>query len=272
MANKTMIYGANEATALYSDVALVSAPLKFGVGTGDSAVLAGITKKGDDDSKLRFVSVDDSGIIFAGNKVVSSKILDITTNRVAAKHFDEATGSYVESTTEKVADKVTVKWFGTAVDEADNTEKTQIWETEFDVVDKDTVAAMIADANKLLQDQIDKLVEDVSVLNSSVNDIEDFLQDPSNIAEAEDGALTITPSTGDGFKTYEIGVNVDGESVKVVDDKLAVATYAIDKIDDDEEGYDPGFAAQYRLMMTDPATGKATQVGQTINIMKDFLV
>lgn len=275
MANKTMVYGANEATTLTGKVAdakIVESPLKFGVGSGDSAVLAGIAAKTDTDSKLRFVSVNDSGIIFAGNKVVSSKILDITTNRVAAKRFDETTGEYVESNTVKVADKVTVKWFGTAVDESDNTEKTQIWETVFDVVDKDTVAAMIAQAKKDIQDQIDVLKGRVDGLDVSMNAVETFLKATTNITEAENGALTVTPSEGEGFKTYKVGVKVDGTSVKVVDDKLAVATYAIDKIENGEDGYDPGFAAQYRLLMTDPATGVATQVGQTINIMKDFLV
>lgn len=275
MANKTMVYGANEATTLTDKIAnakIVDSPLKFGVGSGDSVVLAGIAAKEDTDSKLRFVSVGDSGIIFAGNKVVSSKILDITTNRVAAKHFDEATGEYVASSTKKVADKVTVKWFGTAVDESDNTEKTQIWETVFDVVDKDTVTAMIAQAKKDLKDQIDVLNGRVNGLDVSMNAVETFLKATTNITEAENGALTVTPSEGEDFKTYKVGVKVDGSSVKVVNDKLAVATYAIDKIENGEDGYDPGFAAQYRLLMTDPATGTATQVGQTINIMKDFLV
>lgn len=280
------LYGANEAVTL-KDASTFATPIEpnitFGKGAFEEATVVAITQKADTDTKVRFVydAEGGSGLVFAGNKLVSSKILDITTNEVAKKHFDEETGEYTDSTTEKVADKVTVKWFGTQVDKADNVEKTQVWTTEFDIVDKLTVEAMIAAAQGDLQDQLDALeeqhAEDVSTLNAkdeaqdaSISAIEDFLSAPI-VTAAEGSAAVVTPSE-EGFKTYTVDVAVDASTVKVVEGKLAVAKYAIDKIDSDEAGYDSGFAAQYRLMMTDPETNEAVQVGDTINIMKDFLL
>lgn len=278
------LYGANEATALKD--ASTYAPsadelknrLTFGKGAFNEAQVVAITEKPDTDEKIRFVQETtesgNSGLIFVGNKLASSKILDIATDAEVTRTYEtdnEGNSIWVETVTSP-ATKVTVKWFGSQFDDVAKTDIVGVHETTFDVIDASTVESMISSTQGDLQEQIDELVEDVSVLDSSVNDIEEFLNASNNIVEAEDGALTVTPKEGEGFTTYEIGVNVDASTVKVVEDKLAVATYAIDRIDDTEDDYDPGYAAQYRLMMTDPATGEAAQVGDTINIMKDFLL
>lgn len=223
-------------------------------------------------------------MVFVGNQLASSKILDITTNKVAKKHFDPTTGDYVESTTEKVATKVTVTWFGSQEDPKDNKVKTQTWTTEFDVIDTDTVASMIAKASADLKKSVDDLKTkheaDVLRLDTSVKDIETLLK--SDVVSADAGsALTVTPTAADatGYKTYKVAVNVDdaeGSTIKVVDNKIKIATYKIAKVADDamekdETDGEKKYASEYQLMMTD-ADGNTKAVGDKINIAKDFLV
>lgn len=290
MTNK-MVYGAGEATKLTEGVVetkpLTGKEIHFGFGAFDEANVIGIYDNHDSDAKLRFVydAAGDSGMIFVGNQLVSSKILNITTNEVKRKKFDPATGAYVESETEKRADKVIVTWFGKKEVPVEGTnqteEKTATWTTEFDVIDTATVEELIKAAQTNLQKQIDDLkelhVEDTSRLDSSVSGIETLLKSDV-VSEATDGAITVTPTKdANEYQTYTVGVKVDDTTVKVVKDKLAVATYEIKKVTDDKMEADAStgekiYAAQYRLMMTAPGATDAVQVGDTINIAKDFLV
>lgn len=282
--NKNMVYGANEATSLTDKVAPITGTnVHFGSGAFEEQKVVGIATAAKSDSKVRFVydAAGDSGMVFVGNQLVSSKILDITTNKVAKKHFDPSTGNYVSSTTEKVADKVTVTWFGTQEDPKDNAVKTQTWTTEFDIIDTDTVKAMIekasADLNKSIDDLKAKHAEDTSRLDTSVSGIETLLK--SDVVSADAGSsLTVTPTAADatGYKTYKVAVNVDNDTVKVVDNKLKVAKYAIkqvaaDSMEKDAATNETKYASEYQLMMTD-ANGVTTAVGDKINIAKDFLV
>lgn len=281
--NKNMVYGANEATSLTDKVALITGTnVHFGSGAFEEQKVVGIATAAKSDSKVRFVydAAGDSGMVFVGNQLVSSKILDITTNKVAKKHFDPETGDYVESTTEKVADKVTVTWFGTQEDPDDHLiVKTKVWTTEFDIIDTDTVKAMIEKASADLNASVDELkakhAEDTSRLDTSVSGIETLLK--SNVVSADaSSALTVTPTAADvtGYKTYKVAVNVDDDTVKVVDNKLKVATYKIAKVADASMEIDGGekkYASEYQLMMTD-ADGNTKAVGDKINIAKDFLV
>ena len=280
--NKNMVYGANEATSLTDKVAPITGTnVHFGSGAFAEDKVVAIATAAESDSKVRFVydAAGDSGMVFVGNQLVSSKILDITTNKVAKKHFDPSTGNYVSSTTEKVADKVTVTWFGTQEDPKDNAVKTKTWTTVFDIIDTDTVKAMIekasADLNKSIDDLKAKHAKDTSRLDTSVSGIETLLK--SDVVSADAGsALTVTPTAADatGYKTYKVAVNVDNDTVKVVDNKLKVATYKITKVADASMEIDGGekkYASEYQLMMTD-ADGNTTAVGDKINIAKDFLV
>lgn len=280
--NKNMVYGANEATSLTDKVAPITGTnVHFGSGAFAEDKVVGFAA----DGKIRFVygANGGSGMVFVGNQLVSSKILDITTNKVAKKHFDPETGDYVESTTEKVATKVTVTWFGTQEDPDDHLAvKTKVWTTEFDIIDTDTVKAMIekasADLNKSIDDLKAKHAKDTSRLDTSVSGIETLLK--SDVVSADAGsALTVTPTAADatGYKTYKVAVNVDNDTVKVVEDKLKVATYAIAKVKDtemdkDADTQEPLYASQYQLMMTVPGSTTPTPVGEKINIAKDFLV
>lgn len=284
MANK-MVYGAGEATKLTEQVVetkpVTGKELHFGTGAFEESKVVGIATAADSDAKVRFVydASGDSGMVFVGNQLVSSKILDITTNMVAAKHFDPSTGAYIESITEKVADKVTVTWFGSAEDPADGQVKTKTWTTEFDVIDTKTVDEMIKAAQSNLQKQIDDLkelhVDDTSRLDASVSGIETLLKSDV-VSEAENGAINVTPTKdANEYQTYTVGVKVDDTTVKVVDDVLKVATYEIKKVADDameknDEG-EKAYASEYQLMMTAP-DGTVSAVGDKINIAKDFLV
>ena len=280
--NKNMVYGANEATSLTDKVAPITGTnVHFGSGAFAEDKVVAIATAAESDSKVRFVydAAGDSGMVFVGNQLASSKILDITTNKVAKKHFDPSTGNYVSSTTEKVADKVTVTWFGTQTDPKDNAVKTKVWTTEFDIIDTDTVKAMIekasADLNKSIDDLKAKHAKDTSRLDTSVSGIETLLK--SDVVSADAGsALTVTPTAADatGYKTYKVAVNVDNDTVKVADNKLKVATYKIAKVADASMEIDGGekkYASEYQLMMTD-ADGNTKAVGDKINIAKDFLV
>ena len=282
--NKNMVYGANEATSLTDKVAHITCTnVHFGSGAFAEDKVVAIATAAESDSKVRFVydAAGDSGMVFVGNQLVSSKILDITTNEVAKKHFDPSTGDYVSSTTEKVATKVTVTWFGSQTDPKDNAVKTKTWTTVFDIIDTDTVKAMIekasADLNKSIDDLKAKHAKDTSRLDTSVSGIETLLK--SDVVSADAGsALTVTPTAADatGYKTYKVAVNVDNDTVKVVDNKLKVATYKIAKVADDamekdETDGEKKYASEYQLMMTD-ADGNTKAVGDKINIAKDFLV
>lgn len=286
--NKNMVYGANEATSLTDKVAdfTKGKNIHFGSGAFEEQKVVAIATAPESDAKVRFVydATGDSGMVFVGNQLASSKILDITTNKVAKKHFNSETGNYVESTTEKVATKVTVTWFGSQEDPADNVVKTKVWETVFDVIDTDTVKAMIdkvsADLNKSVDDLKTKHEADVLRLDTSVNGIETHLK--SDVVSADAGsALTVTSTAADatGYKTYKVAVNVDdaeGSTIKVVDNKIKIAKYAIkqvaaDSMEKDADTNETKYASEYQLMMTD-ADGVTKAVGDKINIAKDFLV
>lgn len=286
--NKNIVYGANETTSLTDKVAdfTKGKNIHFGSGAFEEQKVVAIATAPESDAKVRFVydATGDSGMVFVGNQLASSKILDITTNKVAKKHFNPETGNYVESTTEKVATKVTVTWFGSQEDPADNVVKTKVWETVFDVIDTDTVKAMVdkasADLNKSVDDLKTKHEADVLRLDTSVNGIETHLK--SDVVSADAGsALTVTSTAADatGYKTYKVAVNVDdaeGSTIKVVDNKIKIAKYAIkqvaaDSMEKDADTNETKYASEYQLMMTD-ADGVTKAVGDKINIAKDFLV
>ena len=278
--SKNMIYGANEATNLTDKVNAATIAkgkeVKFGNGAFNAETIKNFaTAASTQDGKIRFVydAAGDSGMIFVGNQLVSSKILDISANAVEKHEFDESTGKYTE-TKYKTSDTITVTWFDASVGE----QKT----TEFNVIDEKTVSNMIAAAVKKsssdLTDKVNALEQkhtgDVSRLDTSVSGIETLLK--SDVVSSETGsALTVTPTADtNGYKTYKVAVNVDNDTVKVADNKLKVATYKIAKVADasmEKEGEETKYASEYQLMMTSP-DGVTKAVGDKINIAKDFFV
>lgn len=278
--SKNMIYGANEATNLTNNVAGITIAegkaIKFGNGAFNAEAIKKITAASTQDGKIRFVydAAGDSGMIFVGNQLVSSKILDIDANVVEKHEFEASTGEYT-GTKYQTSDTITVTWFDASVGE----QKT----TEFKVIDEKTVSNMIAAAVKKsssdLTGKVDALVQthttDVSRLDTSVSGIETLLKSDVVLSDAG-SALTVTPTAADatGYKTYKVAVNVDNDTVKVADNKLKVATYRIAKVADgsmEKEGEETKYASEYQLMMTSP-DGTTTAVGDKINIAKDFFV
>ena len=143
-------------------------------------------------------------------------------------------------TAETKANQVTIKY----IDVDDN-----IAELSFGVVDPDDLDSLMA----ALEERIDAL--------------ETWAKDSSTLEEAVNGAITVTPGNGT-FSSYEIGVNVDNSTVKVVDDKLAVAEWTLAKLDNTSEGY----SAQYQLQVLRPGETEYVGVGDTIDILKDFFL
>ena len=100
---KKMIFGANEKpNDSLQNVSNYSAPqtnypITFGKGAWSEDVFTTILTK--DDSKIRFVyEVNDtsSGAIFVGNKLASSKVLDIKTNETDNSSTSEVTVKYID--------------------------------------------------------------------------------------------------------------------------------------------------------------------------------
>ena len=278
--SKNMIYGANEATNLTNNVAGITIAegkaIRFGNGAFNAETIKNFaTAASTQDGKIRFVydAAGDSGMIFVGNQLVSSKILDIDANVVEKHEFEASTGEYT-GTTYQTSDTITVTWFDASVGE----QKT----TKFNVIDEKTVSNMIAAAVKKsssdLTEKVNALEQkhttDVSRLDTSVSGIETLLK--SDVVSSDTGsALTVTPTADtNGYKTYKVAVNVDNDTVKVADNKLKVATYKIAKVADtsmEKDGEETKYASEYQLMMTSP-DGVTKAVGDKINIAKDFFV
>lgn len=280
--SKNMIYGAGEATNLTNNVAGITIAegqaIKFANGAFNAKTIKNFaTAASTQDGKIRFVydAAGDSGMIFVGNQLVSSKILDISANAVEKHEFEASTGKYT-GTAYQTSDTITVTWFDASVGE----QKT----TEFKVIDDKTVSNMIAAAVKKsssdLTDKVNELEQkhtgDVSRLDTSVSGIETLLK--SDVVSSETGsALTVTHTDTNGYMTYKVAVKVDDTEnapIKVVNDKIKVATYKIAKVTDssmEKDGGETKYASEYQLMMTSP-DGTTEAVGDKINIAKDFFV
>ena len=281
--SKNMIYGAKEATNLTNNVAGITIAegkaIKFGNGAFNAETIKTFaTAASTQDGKIRFVydAAGDSGMIFVGNQLVSSKILDINANVVEKHEFEASTGEYT-GTTYKTSDTITVTWFDASVGE----QKT----TKFNVIDEKTVSNMIAAAVKKSSSDLTEKVnalkqthtDDVSRLDTSVSGIETLLKSDV-ISSDTSSALTVTPTADtNGYKTYKVAVNVDNTEnapIKVVDNKIKIATYKIAKVADasmEKDGEETKYASEYQLMMTSP-DGVTKAVGDKINIAKDFFV
>ena len=144
--NKNIVYGANEATNLTDKVNAATIvkgkEVKFGNGAFNAETIKNFaTAASTQDGKIRFVydAAGDSGMIFVGNQLVSSKILDIDASVVEKHEFNAITGEYTE-TTYQTSDAITVTWFDASTGEQK--------ETKFNVIDEKTVSNMIAAAVK----------------------------------------------------------------------------------------------------------------------------
>lgn len=131
-----------------------------------------------------------AGAIYVGGNLVTSKILDIT----------KADTDKVAGVTQGVAETITVKY----VDE-----NGAVQSTNFAVVDQKLVQELIA--------------AQAAADNTRIEALETYAK-ATNITAA-DGAVTVTPvGEAEDFKTYTVGVNVDGVTViKKADSKVLEA-------------------------------------------------
>ena len=171
---------------LFGAGAAAAKVVKFAYGSLDKAA------KATTDGQIAFGydETTKAGAIYVGGNLVTSKILDIT----------KADTEKVAGVTAGVAETITVKY----VDE-----NGAVQSTNFAVVDQ-----------KLVQELIAARAE---ADNARIEALETYAK-ATNIAAA-DGALTVTPAgEAEDFKTYTVGVNVDGVTViKNADSKVLEA-------------------------------------------------
>lgn len=190
---------------------------------------------------------DGVGAIWVDGKLVTGKVLDFSHSHNDTTHEGTATFKLLgENGTVDTSTFTFVNAADVAAIQGDISR---------DVIDLST-------RMNTAESDIDSLEGKMDTAESAIAAVETHLE-ATNITEATNGAVTVTPSIGDGFKTYTVGVNVDSSTVKVVNDKLAVATYTLTK----KATADAGLASQY-VFTTTPADG-GTPTTFTIDIPKD---
>lgn len=166
--------------------AAASQLVKFAYGTLAKAAAATT----DGQIAFGYDETTKAGAIYVGGNLVTSKILDI----------EKADTEKVAGVTDGKAETITVKY----VDAAG-----AVQSKVFAVVDQKLVQELIA--------------AQAATDNTRIKALEDYAK-ATNIAAA-DGALTVTPAgEAEDFKTYTVGVNVDGVTViKNADSKVLEA-------------------------------------------------
>ena len=170
--------------------------VKFAVHSGDSIA------KGRTDGELVFNAIGNTGAIYLGDTLVSSKILDVT----YAQKTDASAG----------INEIVIKY----LDASGVINTTDALE----VVDDARVAALIADFKKDVFDPYkDATNASIGRIDTSVNNLETWAKTAGNLTEAGNGAITVTPTAGEnGFQTWTVGTNVDGKTIVINgEDKLA---------------------------------------------------
>ena len=119
---------------------------------------------------------------------------------------------------------------------------------------------------------IGKFTEDKiqNVIDPSINKIEDYVGSNTNVTN--NGGITVTPSKDASSVGYSYGlsVNVDDDTVKLVDDTLEVGQYKIERCDVPTDD----FLVSYKLMYKAPGSSSWIDVtdGNMIDIPKDFVL
>lgn len=305
MDNFNNIYGGGEATPSHDAGSILntSVAVKFGKGEFNLTSLRNVST---DDGKIRFVFNEPStgsGIVMVGDKLVTSKILDVqpvlngagianklVVTWIGKKEGDTELTVYENvislNDSEVVDEKInevstrlletSTRLFNTStrVDELIEEVSTRLNDTSVTLLDasiriNDTSANLIdlstrfADASSLWNSSIERL-------DTSVNGIEAFIKRTDNITTDANGPVVITPTATEpnGYVKYDVSVKVDDDTIKVVNNKLATGKYMMAKLDDVSSIY----TSQYQLFYTDPETNASTALGPTIDIFKDYFV
>lgn len=241
--------------------------VSFGIGTLDKIIASTDTSVG----LIAFGYNDElkTGAIAVGGQLVSSKILDISTN---------ATPEQPEPS------EITVKYL----------EGSEIKEFKFSSINAETIEALDTSIRDLYQEiinnenvlvhyisyadiSINKNAADISALlnstttaDSSISNIEsNYVKSVTAIDSSAIVVNDITP-TGTTGKQYEIGLNVDDETVKIVNGELTALgnSYTLEALDSPS----PNMLKTYQLYQTDAAGNKTAVQNSLIDIPKDFLI
>ena len=209
--NSNTLFGSKQNNTVVKNI-VEAEPMMFGVPTESNkvGVKFAVHKSGNTiatgaEGQLVFnVLENNTGVIYLGDEVVSSKILNVT---AAQKGGGAKNGIKT----------ITVSYVG-----AGNTVSTDT----FEVVDAAAVESYIADFKKDVFDPY-KAATDASIarIDTSVNNLEDWAKTGANLTEAANGAITVKATAGENdFQTWTVGTNVDGKTIVVNgEDKLATA-------------------------------------------------
>ena len=112
-----------------------------------------------------------------------------------------------------------------------------------------------------------------NIIDPSINKLEDYVGSDDNITNTGNaGGITVTPSKDSGSVGYSYGlaVNVDDNTIKLVNNALAVGQYKIEKAGTATDG----FLASYKLKYKAPGSSSWVDVsgGNMIDIPKDFVL
>lgn len=241
--------------------------VSFGIGTLDKIIASTNTSVG----LIAFGYNNElkSGAIAVGGQLVSSKILDISTNAAEEK---------------PTPTEVTVKY----LDGAD------IKNFKFNSVDPEILRILDTSLNNLYQEVINNEEElvryktytdtsinqntaDISILKSQISGSDTSISELENnyvksIVPINSSAITvndITP-TGTKGKQFEIGLNVDDTTVKIVNNKLTASgnTYTIEAL----ETATSGALKTYQLYQTTADGTKTPVANSIIDIPKDYVL
>lgn len=209
--NSNTLFGSKQNNTVVKNI-VEAEPMMFGVPTESNkvgvkfAVHSGnAIAKGRTDGELVFNAITgNTGAIYLGDTLVSSKILDVT----YAPKTDASAG----------IKEIVIKY----LDDSGVINTTDALE----VVDDARVAALIADFKKDVFDPY-KTATDASIarIDTSVNNLEDWVKTAGNLTEAANGAITVKATAGEnGFQTWTVGTKVDNKTIVVNgEDKLATA-------------------------------------------------
>jgi len=110
-----------------------------------------------------------------------------------------------------------------------------------------------------------------TTINPSINALETYVKQTNLTVDGTSNGLTITPTDGTTGKTYKIKVNVDNSKVKFDgDNKITIGDYQLKSIT--VPSTETTILTKFRLEYKAPNATEYTQVGDVIDIPKDFVL
>ena len=235
---------------------VLNSSVYFGIGAINKIITSSNTSLGliafGYDSTLK------SGAIAIGGELVSSKILDVSTDAT------------VQNPTPS---KITVKYFDTLT--------STVKDFSFDVLNASNIDTALTNVNTSIKNinssitninsSINNIDRSIEILDTSLSNVIDTYV--STITSGSDSAIIveeIRPLPGTTCKHYNIALNVDNETVKIENGYLKAYgnTYSIEATSQPTTG----MLKTYQLYVTDASNNKSAVPNSIIDIPKDFLI